>query len=270
MLWLGDWQLHRAESGNELSWAYTFEWPLFAIFGIYFWVSSIRDELRRPAARRTGRARRPNCRPSRPMPTRPASGPRCAATASGTVWADPPWSEPAARRYGFGVTVEFDSVASLEFARYLRPRDTVAWGQACGEPLSLTEALVAQRAAVSGLRCFLGIPCADTVRPEHADHLRLVSYSGAGPNQLLRGAGVWTSCRATTRSCRPCWAVARCAPTRCCWRCRRPGRTAATGWACARTTSPPSSGPPGSSSPRSATRSRTSAARSRCRGRRWT
>ena len=28
MLWLGDWQLHRAEAGNELSWAYTVEWPL--------------------------------------------------------------------------------------------------------------------------------------------------------------------------------------------------------------------------------------------------
>jgi hypothetical protein len=46
MLWLGDWQLHRAESGNELSWAYTFEWPLFAIFCVYFWAKSVRDELK--------------------------------------------------------------------------------------------------------------------------------------------------------------------------------------------------------------------------------
>jgi hypothetical protein len=46
MLWLGDWQLHRAESGNELSWAYTVEWPLFAAFGVYFWARTIRDELR--------------------------------------------------------------------------------------------------------------------------------------------------------------------------------------------------------------------------------
>jgi DNA-binding transcriptional regulator of glucitol operon len=49
MLWLGDWQLHRAESGNELSWAYTFEWPLFAIFGVYFWAKTLRDELRSQA-----------------------------------------------------------------------------------------------------------------------------------------------------------------------------------------------------------------------------
>jgi hypothetical protein len=49
MLWLGDWQLHRAESGNELSWAYTFEWPLFAIFGVYFWAKTLRDEIRSEA-----------------------------------------------------------------------------------------------------------------------------------------------------------------------------------------------------------------------------
>lgn len=46
MLWLGDWQLHRAMAGNGLSWAYTFEWPLFAGFGIIFWARTVRDEFR--------------------------------------------------------------------------------------------------------------------------------------------------------------------------------------------------------------------------------
>ena len=46
MLWLGDWQFHRAISGNGLSWAYTFEWPLFAIFGVVFWARTVRDEFR--------------------------------------------------------------------------------------------------------------------------------------------------------------------------------------------------------------------------------
>jgi hypothetical protein len=46
MLWLGDWQLHRALSGNGLSWAYTFEWPLFAGFAVVFWAKTIRDEFR--------------------------------------------------------------------------------------------------------------------------------------------------------------------------------------------------------------------------------
>jgi hypothetical protein len=31
------WQLNRALSGNELSWAYVFEWPLFAGYAVYMW-----------------------------------------------------------------------------------------------------------------------------------------------------------------------------------------------------------------------------------------
>jgi hypothetical protein len=45
MLWLGEWQFHRAESGNALSWAYTFEWPVFAVFGVVFWGKTIYDEF---------------------------------------------------------------------------------------------------------------------------------------------------------------------------------------------------------------------------------
>jgi hypothetical protein len=48
MLWLGDWQFHRAEGGNALSWAYTFEWPIFTIFGVIFWAKTIIDEWRAP------------------------------------------------------------------------------------------------------------------------------------------------------------------------------------------------------------------------------
>jgi hypothetical protein len=46
MLWLGDWQLHRALDGNPLSWAYTFEWPLFSGFAVVFWAKTIKDEFR--------------------------------------------------------------------------------------------------------------------------------------------------------------------------------------------------------------------------------
>ncbi len=46
MGWLGDWQFRRALSGNGLSWAYTFEWPLFAVFAGVFWARTIRDEFR--------------------------------------------------------------------------------------------------------------------------------------------------------------------------------------------------------------------------------
>jgi hypothetical protein len=45
MGWLGYWQLRRAEAGNTLSWAYTFEWPLLAVFVVVFWVKTVRDEI---------------------------------------------------------------------------------------------------------------------------------------------------------------------------------------------------------------------------------
>jgi hypothetical protein len=42
--WLTWWQLDRALGGNTLSWAYTFEWPLFAIYAIYVWWQLIHDQ----------------------------------------------------------------------------------------------------------------------------------------------------------------------------------------------------------------------------------
>jgi len=56
MLWLGDWQLHRALAGNGLSWAYTFEWPLFAGFAVVFWAKTIKDEFKIKRGRATGSA----------------------------------------------------------------------------------------------------------------------------------------------------------------------------------------------------------------------
>jgi hypothetical protein len=53
MLALGNWQLHRAEAGNALSWAYTFEWPVFAGFAIVFWAKTIRDEFHPPVSDHT-------------------------------------------------------------------------------------------------------------------------------------------------------------------------------------------------------------------------
>ena len=43
---LCDWQVHRALSGNGLSWAYVFEWPFFAGYGVYMWWKLLHD---RPA-----------------------------------------------------------------------------------------------------------------------------------------------------------------------------------------------------------------------------
>ena len=42
---LCDWQVHRAISGNELSWAYVFEWPFFAGYGAFRWWRLVREEM---------------------------------------------------------------------------------------------------------------------------------------------------------------------------------------------------------------------------------
>ncbi|MFG2005419.1 hypothetical protein ACGFNU_40355 [Spirillospora sp. NPDC048911] len=44
-LGFGWWQYDRAQAGNDRSWAYTFEWPIFAIFVVVMWIKMIRDDL---------------------------------------------------------------------------------------------------------------------------------------------------------------------------------------------------------------------------------
>ena len=76
-----------------------------------------------------------------------------------------------------------------DLSRLIRPGDGVIVGQACAEPQTLVEALVAQRAAYSGASVFLGISYSGKVSPQHADHLRLSAYCGSGSNRALADCG---------------------------------------------------------------------------------
>lgn len=78
----------------------------------------------------------------------------------------------------------------VDLSGVIRPGDGVIVGQACAEPRTLTEALVAGRAKYTGAAVFLGVNWSGIVRPEHADHLRLSAYCGAGANRALADAGV--------------------------------------------------------------------------------
>jgi hypothetical protein len=51
---LCDWQVHRALSGNTLSWAYVFEWPFFAGYGTYVWWKLVHDQMGEPDGAATG------------------------------------------------------------------------------------------------------------------------------------------------------------------------------------------------------------------------
>src|SRR5258707_7867304 len=78
----------------------------------------------------------------------------------------------------------------IDLSSVIRPGDGIVIGQACAEPQTLTEALVAQRSTLPGCRVFLGVNYSGTVQPAHADHLRLSSYCGIGHNRALSDAGV--------------------------------------------------------------------------------
>src|SRR5262245_5575964 len=78
----------------------------------------------------------------------------------------------------------------IDLASVVRPGDGIIIGQACAEPQTLVEALVAQRTRLSGCHLFLGVNYAGIVKPSHSDHLRLASYGGIGHNRALSDAGV--------------------------------------------------------------------------------
>jgi acyl-CoA hydrolase len=78
----------------------------------------------------------------------------------------------------------------MELGTYIRPGDGIIFGQACAEPQTLVEALVTQRAGYGGAALFMGVNWSGTVKPEHADHLRLTAYCGSGHNRALADAGV--------------------------------------------------------------------------------
>ena len=52
--WAFVWQVNRVRQGNELSWAYVFEWPFFAAYAIYLWWKLLHDQT--PGAELPARA----------------------------------------------------------------------------------------------------------------------------------------------------------------------------------------------------------------------
>jgi len=79
------------------------------------------------------------------------------------------------------------SPEALDFAALLRPGDRMVWGQAAAEPLTLTERLFAQAAAVPGLSAFIGMSWGTP--PAEGPGLAFRSYCGTGLNRALERAG---------------------------------------------------------------------------------
>ncbi len=81
-------------------------------------------------------------------------------------------------------------LADLDFSALVQAGDRIMWGQAGAEPVALTQALMAQRAVIGGFSAFIGATWSDVVAPACSDHVRFLSYCGAGHNRRLARAGV--------------------------------------------------------------------------------
>ncbi len=61
----------------------------------------------------------------------------------------------------------------------------MVWTQTTAEPLTLTEAFVAQRQALGPCAVFIGATYSNTLQPEHQDFLKLSTFGGFGFNHRL-------------------------------------------------------------------------------------
>lgn len=77
------------------------------------------------------------------------------------------------------MTVSLDA-AELDLSRYLKAGDQIVFGQACGEPTSLIEAMIAQGADIGGLSAFIATSFSGIFTPETASSFTLSSMGAIG------------------------------------------------------------------------------------------
>lgn len=94
--------------------------------------------------------------------------------------------KPAATPSGAGSPAP----AAIDLRPWIRPGDTLLWGQSSAEPMTLVRAYTAQRHRFARTRAFLGIGLSGLLEPAYADAIDFVGYGGSGTNRALADAGV--------------------------------------------------------------------------------
>jgi acyl-CoA hydrolase len=79
--------------------------------------------------------------------------------------------------------------AGLDLSQYLKPGDRIVFGQACGEPTTLVEALIAQGRDIGGLSAFIATSFSGLFTPETAASFRLSSMGAIGALRSMTKAG---------------------------------------------------------------------------------
>jgi acyl-CoA hydrolase len=86
------------------------------------------------------------------------------------------------------LTVATDA-AGLDLRAFLRPGDHIVWGQACGEPTTLVEALIAQATSIGPLSAFAATSFSGILSAEAAQRFKLSSMGAIGALRTVAAAG---------------------------------------------------------------------------------
>jgi acyl-CoA hydrolase len=78
--------------------------------------------------------------------------------------------------------------AQIDLSRFLRPGDQIVWGQACGEPTTLIEALLAQAEQIGDLSAFAATSFSGILDTEAARKIKLTSMGAIGALRTLTEA----------------------------------------------------------------------------------
>jgi acyl-CoA hydrolase len=79
--------------------------------------------------------------------------------------------------------------ANLDLGAFLRPGDRIIWGQACGEPTTLVQALIAQAENIGPLSAFAATSFSELLTAEVAQKLSLTSMGAIGSLRAVAAAG---------------------------------------------------------------------------------
>ncbi len=85
------------------------------------------------------------------------------------------------------MTVATDA-AGLDLGQYLRRGDRIVLGQACGEPTTLVEALIAQGSGIGDLSAFIATSFSGLFTPDTADRFALSSMGAIGALRTMAAA----------------------------------------------------------------------------------
>lgn len=86
------------------------------------------------------------------------------------------------------MTFVVDDVSKLDLSEFVRPGDRIVWGQACGEPTTLVEALIAQVERIGRVSAFAATSFSGLLDVAAAEKIELSSMGAIGALRTLTAA----------------------------------------------------------------------------------